>query len=192
MQSCYKATRQSVFVAVSLRLFHRRRTQPRNYHEVFSFLSKDEKVLREPDSKWQVVRHGRRFVWNYGADEFRFGSLRRLLLTDKRLILLKGYGRKDEEKEIDCDIPLDDVRSVEEKFAGGPLTWIPYLRIELKNGEVVSLAFVLAPAKKRPSEDTGSYLFNAGLYLAFDTRSVINRWVKSVNDLVLSRQGCKT
>jgi hypothetical protein len=173
---------------VGLHLFHGRKIQPKNYHGIFNFLSEDEKVLRESQSGWQVIFHSGKFKWHHGA-KFRFGSLRKLLLTDKRLVLLKDLGPRDQEKEIDYEISVDDVESVEEKWAGGPFSpWFPYLKMELRNGKTVSLTFLLVSEKAHPQEKLGSYLLYGGWRLAIDTRRTIAQWVDSIGSLIPSRE----
>jgi hypothetical protein len=48
----------------------------------------DKEVIRELESGWQVVRHGRKFEWLKSM--FCFELLRKPVLTNKRRILLKG------------------------------------------------------------------------------------------------------
>ena len=100
-----------------------------------------------------------------------------MLLTDRRLILLKGL-------EIDYEIPIDNIKSADWKVAE-PFFWgfVPYLRMELKNGDAVSLAFVLAGTKKRPNERKGSHFLHSGYFLAVDARKIIDRSVQSIDQL---------
>jgi len=100
-----------------------------------------------------------------------------LLLTDRRLILLKGL-------EIDYEIPIDNIKRADWKVAE-PFFWgfVPYLRMELKNGDAVSLAFVLAGTKKRPNERKGSHFLHSGYFLAVDARKIIDRSVQSIDQL---------
>jgi hypothetical protein len=134
--------------------------------ETHPFLLEDEEVVRELESGWNAVRHGRKFEWSKSM--FRFGLLRKPLLTNKRLVLLKG-------EEIDYELPIEDIKSVEIDSVG---TGNPYLKMELKNGEGVSLAFVCPSVK----------MFLGALYLLGKQRSVVNQWVQSINNLVLMKK----
>jgi hypothetical protein len=114
----------------------KKKKKPRNYREIFSFLKEDEQVLRDLERDWQVVRHGRKL--SDKTTTFRFDEARKPLLTNKRIILLKGpWGKK---KEIDYEIPVNNVKSVDWKLASHDFCfYTPYLRIHLTNEEVVSL-----------------------------------------------------
>lgn len=132
----------------------------------YQFLSEDEEVIRELESGWQAVRHGRKFEWSKSM--FRFELLRKPVLTSKRLILLKH-------KEIDYELPIKDIKSVEGDTAGAGN---PYLRMELKNGEAVSLAFTCVSPK----------MFLGAFYLFGKSRSIVNQWVQSINNLIVLRR----
>jgi hypothetical protein len=75
-------------------------------------------------------------------------------------------------EEIDFELPIEYIESVEGDVAGAGN---PYLRIFLKNGEVVSLAFVCISPK----------MFLGALYLIGKSRSIVNQWVQSINNLIL-------
>ena len=131
--------------------------------EKYPFLLEDEKLIRELEGGWNVVRHGKKFEWSKSM--FRFGLLRKPVLTNKRLVLLKGG-------EIDYELPIEDIKSVESDAAGAGN---PYLRMELKNGEGVSLAFAC----------TGFKMFLGASYLVGKARSIVDQWVQSINNLIL-------
>lgn len=130
------------------------------------FLLEGEEIIRDLEGGWHVVRHGRKFEWSKSM--FRFELLRKPVLTNKRLILLKG-------EEIDYELPIGDIKNVEGDTAGAGN---PYLRIELKNGEGVSLAFGC----------TGFKMFLGALYLLGKSRSIVNQWVQSINNLILLKK----
>ncbi|MCP8309823.1 MAG: hypothetical protein H3Z54_14255 [archaeon] len=129
----------------------------------YKFLLENEKVLRELESGWHCVRHGRKFEWSKSM--FRFELLRKPVLTNKRLILLKG-------EEIDYEIPIEAIESVEPDTAGAGN---PYLRMKLKNGEGISLAFGCVSPK----------MFLGAFYLLGKSRSIMDQWVQSINNLIL-------
>lgn len=134
--------------------------------EKYPFLLEDEKLIRELEGGWNVVRHGKKFEWSKSM--FRFGLLRKPVLTNKRLVLLKG-------EKIDYELPIEDIKSVESDTAGAGN---PYLRMELKNGEGVSLAFAC----------TGFKMFLGASYLIGKSRSIVDQWVQSINNLILLRK----
>ena len=130
----------------------------------YLFLSEDEEVIRELESGWQAVRHGRKFEWSKSM--FRFELLRKPILTSKRLILLKG-------DEIDYEIPITEIKNVEVDSMGAGN---PYLRMELKNGEGVSLFFTCVSLK----------MFLGFFYAASKQKSITDQWVQSINNLLFS------
>lgn len=132
----------------------------------YPFLLEDEEVTRVLESGWNAVRHGKKFEWSKSM--FRFELLRKPVLTNKRLILLKG-------KEIDYELLIEDIKSVESDTAGAGN---PYLRMELKNGEGVSLAFGCVSPK----------MFLGFFYLLGKSRSIVDQWVQSINNLILLRK----
>jgi len=129
---------------------------------IFSLEDHPEKRILELEGGWRVVRHGRRFNWSNSI--FLFELLRKPILTNKRIILLNG-------EEIDYELPIRNVlRAEEETVAAGNSC----LRIELKNGDAVSLDFVCS--------DTET-LFDASHTLN-KQRTLVNQWLQSVNNLI--------
>ena len=45
-------------MGTGLRFFRKRKTQPKDYHEIYGFLSEDEKVVKDSEAEWKAVRHG--------------------------------------------------------------------------------------------------------------------------------------
>ncbi|MDH5267420.1 MAG: hypothetical protein OEW62_07060 [Candidatus Bathyarchaeota archaeon] len=127
---------------------------------------KDEEVIRELESGWHAVRHGKKFEWSKSM--FRFELLRKPVLTNKRLILLKG-------REIDYELFMEDIKRVESDTAGAGN---PYLRMEIENGEGVSLAFGCVSLK----------MFLGAFYLLGKSRSIVDQWVQSINNLILLKR----
>ena len=68
-----------------------------------SKLRENETIVRslEKEKDWYAVRHGRKFEWSKSM--FRFELLRKLVLTNQRIVFLK-------DKEIDYEIPLKDIK----------------------------------------------------------------------------------
>ncbi len=158
-------------------LFRKRKAQSKNYHEIFSFLMEHEKVIRELEADWKVTSHGWKLSDKVMRQGFRWGDLRGLLLTNRRLILMK-------KNEIVYQVSIMNIKKADWKIAGDPIyTYVPYLRIELKNGEAESLALVHVGTKKHPDEKRGSYVTGSGLYLGPTTRRKIHKWIDAINQL---------
>jgi hypothetical protein len=138
----------------------------------YQFLSEGEQVLKELEGGWQAVLHGEKFEWSKSM--FRFELLRRSILTNKRLILLKG-------EEVDYTLPLGEIVDVEADSTG---VGNPYLRMKLKNGKGVSLFFTCVSVK----------MFLGALYMVSKQRSIVSQWVQAINNQILqmSFQGKQT
>lgn len=125
--------------------------------------SSSEVIVRELESSWQVVKHGRDYEWSKSM--FQFGLLRKPVLTNKRLIL---YNKE----QIDFQIPIERIRSVEaDTIASGN----SLLRVELKDGGAFSLFFTCVGAK----------MFFGAPYMYGKANSIVNQWVQSINNLLL-------
>lgn len=113
----------------------------------------------ETEKDWYAVRHGRKFEWSKSM--FRFELLRKLVLTNQRIIFLK-------DEEIDYEIPLEDiVEAVPDRvgFAGNP-----YLRLELKNGDAVSIIFQCVGVR--------SFM---GIFLLSKQKNLTKKWIEEIN-----------
>ena len=75
-------------------------------------------------------------------------------------------------KEIDYELPIEEIKSVE---ADTIATGNPYLRMELKNGEGVSLFFTCVSVK----------MFLGALYGLSKQRSLVDQWVQAINNPLL-------
>lgn len=116
-----------------------------------------ETLEREKD--WHAVRHGRKFEWSKSM--FRFELLRKLVLTNQRIAFLK-------DEEIDYEISLEDIaEAVPDNvgFAGNP-----YLRLELKNGDAISIIF----------QCVGVRVF-MGIFLVSKQKKLTKKWTKAIN-----------
>jgi hypothetical protein len=92
-------------------------------------------------------------------------------------------------KEIDYEIPVDNIKNVEERVARDDIGMITsYLRIILKNRDVVSLTFVLVGTKALPEHKRGSYLVRSSYFMTPYTRNIIAHWNLAINKLVQSRE----
>jgi hypothetical protein len=94
-------------------------------------LSDDEILLKSLDAHndWYVVRCGQTFTWS--KTMFRRELLLKLILTTKHIIFLR-------ENEIDSAISVDAIRrAVYDRARIGD----SYLRMELKDGDAVSVIF---------------------------------------------------
>jgi len=112
-----------------------------------------------PVKDWYVVRHGRKFEWSKSM--FRFELLRKIVLTSERIVFLK-------DSEIDYEIPLEDASKVVSDrvgFAGNP-----YLRIEMKNGDAVSIIFQCVGISS-----------TMGLLLISKQKNLTKEWMDEIN-----------
>lgn len=134
----------------------------------YKFLSESEKVIRELENEncWRCVRHGGKIDY-YTIEE----SLREPVLTNKRLIMLKGG-------KIDYEIPIDAIERVEPNLAG----FTPILKLMLKNGDTFSLNFIFFPPPWLSGYVVGD------LYLRGETKNIVDRWAQSINNLILSKK----
>lgn len=126
-----------------------------------SKLRENETIVRslEKEKDWYAVRHGRKFEWSKSM--FRFELLRKLVLTNQRIVFLK-------DKEIDYEIPLKDIKEAVPArvgFAGNP-----YLRLELENGEAVSIIFQCVGVRSL-----------MGIFLASKQRKLTKEWINTIN-----------
>lgn len=122
---------------------------------------KNEVVVEtlEEEKDWYAVRHGREFEWSKSM--LRFELLRKLVLTNQRIVFLK-------DTEIDYEIPLEDIaKAVPDNvgFAGNP-----YFRLELKNGDAISVIF----------QCVGIRVF-MGIFLLSKQRKLTDKWVDTIN-----------
>jgi len=129
-----------------------------------SKLEENEIVIKtlEKEKDWYAVRHGRKFEWSKSM--FRFELLRKLVLTNKRVVFLKG-------EEIDYEVSLKDIKEAVPDsvgFAGNP-----YLRLELKNGDAVSIIF----------QCVGMRVF-MGIFLLSKQRKLTEDWINAINSQV--------
>jgi hypothetical protein len=113
----------------------------------------------EKEKDWYAVRHGRKFEWSKSM--FRFELLRKLVLTNQRIVFLK-------DAEIDYEIPLEDIREAVPDNVG--LAGNPYLRLELKNGDAVSIIF----------QCVGVRVF-MGIFLLSKQRKLTQKWIEAIN-----------
>jgi hypothetical protein len=161
-----------------LPLFRKEKIQPKDYHEVFSFLKEDERVILELEADWKVISHG----WKLSDKEMRkgylWGDLRGLLLTDRRLVLMR-------DNEIVHEVPVENMKEADWKIAGNVILAyaIPYLRIELKNGEAESLAFVHSRMRVRKRGGKRGSYFTDGRYTMPRARTEISKWINAINQL---------
>jgi hypothetical protein len=140
----------------------------------YKFLLEDEKVIRELQKGLYFVRQqGRKPDYStimYTIDQL----LRKPVLTNKRLILLKEEIKFPFHKllEIDYEIPIETIESVE-----SDISWSnPWLRVILKNGDVISLLLTFTGSRAPIIEP-----FIAEL-------NIIDQWVLSINNLILLRK----
>jgi hypothetical protein len=140
----------------------------------YKFLSEDEKVIRELEKGLYFVRQqGRKPDYSaimYSIDEL----LRKPVLTNKRLILLKEEIKFPFHKllEVDYEIPIETIESVEPDISLSN----PVLRIILRNGDVVSLLLTFTSSRAPIIEP----------FLKF--KNIIDQWVLSINNLILLRK----
>jgi len=125
-------------------------------------LEEGEEILQELEKGWYAVRHGERFEWSKSM--FRFDLLRKLILTNKRLIFLK-------KGKIDSEIPIDQIVEVIPDAIG---TGNPYIRLKLKNNEVASIFFVCPSVK----------MFLGALYLLGKQKALVDGWTLAINNLI--------
>ena len=126
-----------------------------------SKLRENETIVKSLEKKkdWYAVRHGRKFEWSKSM--FRFELLRKLVLTNQRVIFLK-------DEEIRYEIPLKDIKEVVPArvgFAGNP-----YLRLELKNGDAVSIIFQCVGVRSL-----------MGIFLLSKQRKLTKEWINAIN-----------
>lgn len=116
-----------------------------------------EALANEKD--WYAVRHGRKFEWSKSM--FRFELLRKLVLTNRRIVFLK-------DDEIDYEIPLKDISKVVRNKVG--FSGNPYLRLELKNGEAISITFVCVGVRSLK-----------GIFLLSKQNELTQKWMEAIN-----------
>jgi len=129
-----------------------------------SKLKENEIIVKTLEKDWHAVRHGRKFEWSKSM--FRFELLRKLVLTNQRVVFLK-------EGEIDHEIPLENIREVILDSIG---TGNPYLRMELKNGDAVSIFFPCV----------GMKMFLGAFYLIGKQRRLTKEWADAINNQIRS------
>ena len=93
-------------------------------------LQDDEVAVKTLGGGWRAVRHGRTFEWSKSM--FRFDLLRKLVLTNQRIVLLK-------DDVVEYEVPLENVREAVVDRAG---IGNPYIRIDTKDNDVISIALV--------------------------------------------------
>lgn len=126
-----------------------------------SKLRENETIVRslEKEKDWYAVRHGRKFEWSKSM--FRFELLRKLVLTNQRIVFLK-------DKEINYEIPLKDIKEAlpaSVGFAGNP-----YLRLELKNGDAISIIFQCVGVRSL-----------MGIFLLSKQKKLTKEWTNTIN-----------
>jgi len=126
-----------------------------------NILEENETIVKslEKEKDWYAVRHGRKFEWSKSM--FRFELLRKLVLTNQRIVFLK-------DEEIEYEIPLEDIKeAVPDRvgFAGNP-----YLRLELKNGDAVSIIFQCVGVRSL-----------MGIFLLSKQRKQTEDWITAIN-----------
>lgn len=126
-----------------------------------SKLKENEIIVKslEKEKDWYAVRHGRKFEWSKSM--FRFELLRKLVLINQRIVFLKG-------EETDYEIPLKDIKeAVPDRvgFAGNP-----YLRLELKNGDAVSIIFTCVGIRSL-----------MGIFLLSKQSKLTKEWIDAIN-----------
>jgi len=121
----------------------------------------DELVIEtlEKNKDWYAVRHGRKFEWSKSM--FRFELLRKLVLTNRRIVFLK-------DAEIDYEIPLKDVSEAVRDKVG--LSGNPYLILELKNGEAFSIIFQCVGVRSLK-----------GIFLLSKQNELTQKWIEAIN-----------
>ena len=126
-----------------------------------SKLRENETIVKslEKEKDWYAVRHGRKFEWSKSM--FRFELLRKLVLTNQRIVFLK-------DEEIDYEIPLEDIAEAVHDtvgFAGNP-----YLRLELKNRDAVSIIFTCVGIRSL-----------MGIFLLSKQKKLTKEWIDEIN-----------
>jgi CRISPR/Cas system-associated endonuclease Cas1 len=96
---------------------------------------------------------------------FRFELLRKLVLTNQRVVFLK-------EEDIDHEIPIENIREVTLDSIG---TGNPYLRMELKNGDAVSIFF----------HCIGMKMFLGAFYLIGKHKRLTKEWTDAINNQIM-------
>ena len=124
-------------------------------------LRENETIIKslEKEKDWYAVRHGRKFEWSKSM--FRFELLKKLILTNQRIAFLK-------DEEIDYEIPLKDIKEAVPAtvgFAGNP-----YLRLELENGDAVSIIFTCVGIRSL-----------MGIFLLSKQRKLTKEWIDATN-----------
>ena len=113
----------------------------------------------EKEKDWYAVRHGRKFEWSKSM--FRFELLRKLVLTNQRIVFLKDM-------EIDYEIPLESIMEAVSDtvgFAGNP-----YLRLELTDGDAVSIIFQCVGVRSL-----------MGIFLLSKQKNMTKKWIGEIN-----------
>ena len=139
-------------------------------NEEYKFLLEDEKVIRELEKGFYCIRYGSKLDHTKTMINIE-ESLRKPVLTNKRLILFKEEIKFPFHKllgKIDYKIPVETIESVEPDISGSN----PYLRMLLKDGDVVSLLFFGAPDFEP----------------VMKFKSIVDQWVLSINNLILLRK----
>ena len=113
----------------------------------------------EEEKDWYAVRHGRKFEWSKSM--FRFELLRKLVLTNQRVAFLKN-------EESDYEIPLKETKETVHATVG--FLGNPYLRLELKNGDAVSIIFTCVGIRSL-----------MGIFLLSKQRKLTKEWIDAIN-----------
>lgn len=130
-------------------------------------MSDDEILLKSLDAHkdWYVVRCGQTFTWSQTM--FRRELLRKLILTTKYVIFLR-------ENEIDSTVSVDAIsRAVYDRARIGD----SYLRMELKDGDAVSVIFRHMGLQK--------YM---GIFRLAAQNQITQEWIIAINDLIKRKE----
>lgn len=88
--------------------------------------------------------------------------MRKLVLTNQRIVFLK-------DKEIDYEIPLKNIKEAVPDSVG--FVGNPYLRLELKNGDAVSIVFTCVGVR-----------ILMGVFLASKQKKLTQEWIEAINN----------
>jgi len=95
-----------------------------------SKLSEGEVIVKTLGEGWHAVRHGEKIEWFKTA--YKRKLFRKPVLTNQRLVFLNN-------EDIDYEIPLEDiVQTTSKRYLR---LGTPYLRLELKNGNIIHIVF---------------------------------------------------
>jgi len=126
-----------------------------------SKLRENEVIIKTLKEGWHAVLHGSKYQWS--KTMYRFKLFRNPVLTNQRLVLLKG-------SEIDYEVPLENIV---EATHGKALWTQPYLRLGLKDGNAHVIVFECLTQKIIHSQ--------YGLGDSIEAERITKEWAEEIN-----------